>query len=58
MANKIVKEYHPEWHSEVDALNSYETAMSNVSLVSGRKVRQPIESKDDINNAFDSITYN
>jgi cytosol alanyl aminopeptidase len=58
MANKIVNEYHPEWHPEVDALNSYEGAMYNDSLVSARKVRQPIESKDDINNAFDSITYN
>ncbi len=27
------------------------------SLVTARKIRQPIESKDDINNAFDGITY-
>ncbi len=31
--------------------------MQSDSLMSARRVRQPIESKDDIINAFDSITY-
>ncbi|MGC9998407.1 MAG: M1 family metallopeptidase [Terriglobia bacterium] len=57
-ANKIVNEYHPEWHADVEALNSFQGAMQSDSLVSARRVRQPIESKDDIVNAFDSITYN
>jgi alanyl aminopeptidase len=56
-SNKIVDEYHPEWHHDVSALNSYQGAMGSDSLVSARRVRQPIESKDDIINAFDSITY-
>jgi alanyl aminopeptidase len=56
-SNKIVNEYHPEWHFDVSALNSYQGAMQSDSLVSARRVRQPIESKDDIINAFDSITY-
>ena len=56
-SNKIVNEYHPEWHADVSALNSYQGAMQSDSLVSARRVRQPIESKDDIINAFDSITY-
>ena len=56
-ANKIVNEYHPEWHHDVSALNSYQGAMQSDSLMSARRVRQPIESKDDIINAFDSITY-
>jgi alanyl aminopeptidase len=56
-SNKIVNEYHPEWHADVSALNSYQGAMQSDSLVSTRRVRQPIESKDDIINAFDSITY-
>ena len=56
-SNKIVNEYHPEWHHDVSALNSYQGAMQSDSLVSARRVRQPIESKDDIINAFDSITY-
>jgi cytosol alanyl aminopeptidase len=57
MANKIVNRYHPEWHMEINELNSYQRAMENDSLVSARRVRQPIESNDDIANAFDSITY-
>ena len=57
MANKIVSRYHPEWHMEINELNSYQRAMENDSLVSARRVRQPIESNDDIANAFDSITY-
>jgi alanyl aminopeptidase len=56
-ANKIVNEYHPEWHADVEALNDYQGAMQSDSLVSARRVRQPIASKDDIVNAFDSITY-
>ena len=31
--------------------------MGQDTLMSARKIRQPIESKDDINNAFDNITY-
>jgi alanyl aminopeptidase len=56
-ANKIVNEYHPEWHADISALNSAQGAMRSDSLVSARRVRQPIASKDDIINAFDSITY-
>ena len=56
-ANKIVAEYHPEWHEDIDALNSSQGAMQNDSLVSARQVRQPIANNNDITNAFDSITY-
>jgi alanyl aminopeptidase len=56
-ANKIVSEYHPEWHADIEALNSSQGAMQSDSLVSARRVRQPIASNDDIANAFDSITY-
>ena len=58
MANKIVNEYHPEWKMNIDELNSYQRAMATDELVSSRKVRQPILSDDDIENAFDEITYN
>ena len=58
MANKIVNRYHPEWRMNISELNSYQGAMENDSLVSARRVRQPIESNDDIANAFDGITYN
>jgi alanyl aminopeptidase len=56
-ANKIVSEYHPEWHAEIEALNSAQGAMQSDSLVSARRVRQPIAANDDVVNAFDSITY-
>jgi alanyl aminopeptidase len=57
MANKIVNEYHPEWKMNISELNGYQGAMEKDALVSARQVRQPIESNDDIDNAFDSITY-
>lgn len=57
MANKIVNQYHPEWKMNIDELNSYQGAMATDELVSSRKVRQPILSNDDIENAFDNITY-
>jgi cytosol alanyl aminopeptidase len=57
MANKIVNQYHPEWNMNISELNGYQGAMDNDALVSARQVRQPIESDDDIANAFDSITY-
>jgi len=58
MANKNVNKYHPEWKMNISELNAYEGAMDNDALVSARQVRQPIESNDDIANAFDGITYN
>jgi aminopeptidase N len=57
MGNKIVHQFRPEWKMNISELNSYEGAMSTDSLVSARKVRQPIHSNDDIRNAFDGITY-
>jgi alanyl aminopeptidase len=57
-ANKIVNEYHPEWKMNIAELNGYQGAMETDELVSARRVRQPILSNDDIQNAFDDITYN
>jgi alanyl aminopeptidase len=57
MANKNVNRYHPEWKMNISELNGYQGAMYSDALVSARQVRQPIESNNDINNAFDSITY-
>jgi alanyl aminopeptidase len=56
-ANKIVSQYHPEWRTNIGDVNSYQGAMANDALVSARRVRQPIESNDDVTNAFDEITY-
>ncbi len=57
MENKIVSEWKPEWHIDVTAVNDRLFAMREDSLVSTRKIRQPIESNNDIANAFDGITY-
>jgi alanyl aminopeptidase len=57
MENKIVGEWKPEWHIDVTVVNDRLFAMGEDSLISTRKIRQPIESNDDIANAFDGITY-
>jgi len=57
MERKIVGEWKPEWHADVTAVDARLGAMHKDSLVSARKIRQPIDSNDDIANAFDGITY-
>lgn len=54
---KIISEWKPEWHSRVEDVDSKLMAEENDSLISARKIRQEIKTKDDISNAFDSITY-
>ena len=56
-SSKILAEWQPAWRSRLSDLNSKFGAMGEDSLVAARKIRQPIESKDDISNAFDGITY-
>ncbi|HTU44338.1 MAG TPA: M1 family metallopeptidase [Bryobacteraceae bacterium] len=57
MEQKLVAEWKPEWHTRVADVDSKLAAEDNDSLISARKIRQEIKSKDDISNAFDSITY-
>ncbi len=57
METKIVNEWKPEWHANIDAVDDRIEAMGLDSLVSARKIRQPILSQSDIANAFDNITY-
>jgi alanyl aminopeptidase len=57
MERKIIAEWKPEWQTRVADVGAMMRAEQDDSLVSARKVRQEILSKDDINNAFDSITY-
>lgn len=57
MDAKIVRHWKPEWHTEIDEQNTRLGAMGGDGLISARKIRQPIESNDDIVNAFDGITY-
>ncbi|HUE04955.1 MAG TPA: M1 family metallopeptidase [Bryobacteraceae bacterium] len=57
MESKIIRQWKPEWNTAIDEQNTRLGAMSGDSLVSARKIRQPIISNDDIANAFDNITY-
>jgi alanyl aminopeptidase len=56
-SSKIMAQWKPEWNSRLSDLGSKFGAMREDSLVSARQIRQPIESMDDISNAFDGITY-
>jgi len=57
MEQKLIAEWKPEWKTRVDDVGSKLGAEAEDSLVSARKIRQEIQSKDDISNAFDGITY-
>ena len=57
MERKIPGEWQPEWHLDIAAVNARVGAMRTDELASARAIRQPIESNDDIANAFDDITY-
>ena len=57
MEGKIVGEWKPDWHIDTSEVNDRLGAMGTDSLVTTRKIRQPITSDDDIANAFDDITY-
>ena len=57
MEGKILEPYKPEWRWEATRAREATRAMAGDSLVSARKIRQGIESNDDIQNAFDDITY-
>ncbi len=57
MAAKTVHRWKPEWDGDIRMVKSAGFAMSSDSLDSARKIRQPIATKHDIDNAFDGITY-
>ncbi|MDB4972709.1 MAG: Membrane alanine aminopeptidase [Myxococcaceae bacterium] len=57
MGTRAVSAVHPEYEAELGALSATQGAMEIDSRTSARKIRQPIESDHDIENAFDAITY-
>jgi cytosol alanyl aminopeptidase len=57
MERKLIAEWKPEWQTRVGDVADKLRAEGEDSLISVRKIRQPILSNDDINNAFDDITY-
>ena len=57
MASKIVDRWKPQWSWAVQRASARTGAMDQDSLVTARRIRQPIEGNDDIVSAFDGITY-
>ncbi|MBD8872277.1 M1 family metallopeptidase [Rhodanobacter sp. DHB23] len=57
MQEKVTEEVHPEYRADLDRVRGAQGAMANDSLVSARRIRQPITGNGDIMTAFDGITY-
>jgi alanyl aminopeptidase len=57
MATKITARLRPDLGIEVGTVNRNHSVMIEDSLRSSRKIRQEIQTKNDIQNAFDGITY-
>jgi alanyl aminopeptidase len=57
MERKLIAEWKPEWQTRVEDVADTLHSERDDSLISSRKIRQEILTNDDINNAFDSITY-
>jgi aminopeptidase N len=56
-SSKILARWKPQWNWPLNELGPKFGSMRADSLVSARQIRQPIDSMDDIANAFDDITY-
>ncbi|HEY1546325.1 MAG TPA: M1 family metallopeptidase [Kofleriaceae bacterium] len=57
METKITAKFEPSWHFELYEAEMRHQAQRADSLVTARKIRQSIETEDDILNSFDDITY-
>ncbi|WP_224247707.1 M1 family metallopeptidase [Hyalangium gracile] len=54
---RIIEGWQPTWDAPVQRVYARSRALEADSLVTARRVRQPIEHAGDIRNAFDAITY-
>lgn len=57
MEQHLLAQWKPEWQTRLADVDSKLGAETEDTLLSARKIRQEIKSKDDISNAFDGITY-
>jgi cytosol alanyl aminopeptidase len=57
MENNVLDAWAPKWGFNVVEVTDRSTVANADTLVTARSIRQPIETYDDINNAFDGITY-
>jgi len=58
MTPKIIERWQPGWGAAEGRVGIRGGAMATDRLLAARRIRQPIESNNDIKNAFDPITYN
>jgi alanyl aminopeptidase len=54
---RIIETWRPAWDARVERVDDRSRALDADSLLSARRIRQPIDSANDILNAFDGITY-
>ena len=57
MAARVVDAWRPEDQASIALLSRVHDTMGQDSLLASRQIRQPVTSQDDIDNAFDGITY-
>jgi alanyl aminopeptidase len=57
LEHKTVAKIDPASHDELADIGTRNSALDDDSLVSARRIREPITSPDDILNGFDGITY-
>jgi cytosol alanyl aminopeptidase len=57
MAAKLLAEWKPEWNTRAQNQGARLYAINSDTKTSARRINQPVESKSDIGNAFDGITY-
>ena len=57
MAAKVMVAWKPQWRFDVGQVQNRAGALNADGYASARRVRQPIETNDDVANAFDGITY-
>lgn len=57
MGFKIGGRWDPSLHAELDFAAETQDAIGSDSLVHARQIHQPIANSDDIENAFDDVTY-
>ncbi|HEX2688502.1 MAG TPA: M1 family metallopeptidase [Kofleriaceae bacterium] len=57
MESKVVEAWQPDWEVPVGRAWSTSGVMASDSLDTARAIRQPIDTANDIQNAFDGITY-
>ncbi len=57
MSARLLAEWKPEWQTRAQDERARLLAINVDTRTSARRINQPVESKSDIGNAFDGITY-